>query len=273
MAKLWAHVTDPPPSPSLKRPDLAHGFDEVVARATAKNPRRPLLQGLGARRRRHQHDRGSPELSPPTTSRSPTRPPAERGAAERALSAPAPAQRARPVHLGASRACGGVRATAPSRAAPSRRRRRRRSPRASAGGRRAGPPSASRATRACYRGRGARRRARRRGVRAAQRGGDDGGGGTAAPVVATQLPADLAWQPIASPPFQRQYAAATGVGKKLWVIGGIGRTSSSTTTKVYDTSTRTWATGPGLPLALHHHAAVTYKGEPVVIGGSSLAPS
>ena len=100
------------------------------------------------------------------------------------------------------------------------------------------------------------------------RGGDDNGGTeSAAPVVATKLPADLAWQPIASPPFQRQYAAATGVGKKLWVIGGIGRTSSSTTTKVYDTSTRTWATGPGLPLPLHHHAAVTYKGEAVVIGG------
>jgi serine/threonine protein kinase len=38
MAKLWAHVTDPPPSPSLKRPDLPPAFDEVVARATAKNP-------------------------------------------------------------------------------------------------------------------------------------------------------------------------------------------------------------------------------------------
>ncbi|MGH8573222.1 MAG: serine/threonine-protein kinase, partial [Gammaproteobacteria bacterium] len=39
MAKLWAHVTDPPPSPSLKRPDLAEAFDEVVARATAKDPK------------------------------------------------------------------------------------------------------------------------------------------------------------------------------------------------------------------------------------------
>jgi serine/threonine protein kinase len=38
MAKLWAHVTDPPPSPSLRRPDLPAAFDEVVARATAKNP-------------------------------------------------------------------------------------------------------------------------------------------------------------------------------------------------------------------------------------------
>jgi serine/threonine protein kinase len=38
MAKLWAHVTDPPPSPSLKRPELVKAFDDVVARATAKDP-------------------------------------------------------------------------------------------------------------------------------------------------------------------------------------------------------------------------------------------
>jgi Protein kinase domain len=38
MAKLWAHVTDPPPSPSLERPELVAGFDEAVARATAKTP-------------------------------------------------------------------------------------------------------------------------------------------------------------------------------------------------------------------------------------------
>ena len=38
MAKLWAHVQDPPPSPSLSRPELIKAFDDVVARATAKNP-------------------------------------------------------------------------------------------------------------------------------------------------------------------------------------------------------------------------------------------
>ena len=39
MAKLWAHVTDPPPAPSLERPHLVKAFDDVVARATAKDPR------------------------------------------------------------------------------------------------------------------------------------------------------------------------------------------------------------------------------------------
>jgi protein kinase-like protein len=38
VAKLWAHVADPPPMPSALRPDLVHAVDEVVARATAKDP-------------------------------------------------------------------------------------------------------------------------------------------------------------------------------------------------------------------------------------------
>jgi hypothetical protein len=38
MAKLWAHVTDPPPLPRRDRPDLVESFDVVVARATAKEP-------------------------------------------------------------------------------------------------------------------------------------------------------------------------------------------------------------------------------------------
>jgi serine/threonine-protein kinase len=38
MAKLWAHVTDPPPLPRRDRHDLVESFDAVVARATAKAP-------------------------------------------------------------------------------------------------------------------------------------------------------------------------------------------------------------------------------------------
>ena len=38
MAKLLAHVSDPPPLPRTRRPDLVEAFDEVVARATAKDP-------------------------------------------------------------------------------------------------------------------------------------------------------------------------------------------------------------------------------------------
>ena len=38
MAKLWAHVTDPPPLPRTIRPELIASFDDIVARATAKEP-------------------------------------------------------------------------------------------------------------------------------------------------------------------------------------------------------------------------------------------
>jgi hypothetical protein len=38
MAKLWAHVTDPPPLPRTERPDLVVDFDAIVAKATAKDP-------------------------------------------------------------------------------------------------------------------------------------------------------------------------------------------------------------------------------------------
>jgi len=38
MAKLWAHVTDPPPMPSADRPELVPDFDDVVERAMAKDP-------------------------------------------------------------------------------------------------------------------------------------------------------------------------------------------------------------------------------------------
>jgi hypothetical protein len=38
MAKLWAHVTDPPPLPRTIRPELIASFDDIIARATAKDP-------------------------------------------------------------------------------------------------------------------------------------------------------------------------------------------------------------------------------------------
>jgi serine/threonine-protein kinase len=38
VAKLWAHVADPPPLPCSRIPELVAVFDEVVAKATAKDP-------------------------------------------------------------------------------------------------------------------------------------------------------------------------------------------------------------------------------------------
>jgi len=49
VAILFAHVTDPPPVPSVQRPGLAPAFDTVVARALAKDPadRYPTAGALG----------------------------------------------------------------------------------------------------------------------------------------------------------------------------------------------------------------------------------
>jgi len=48
-AKLWAHLSEPPPHPSERRPELPPGFDEVAERALAKQPddRYPSAGDLG----------------------------------------------------------------------------------------------------------------------------------------------------------------------------------------------------------------------------------
>ena len=40
VAVIYAHLSEPPPKPSRTRPDLADGFDDVIARALDKNPER-----------------------------------------------------------------------------------------------------------------------------------------------------------------------------------------------------------------------------------------
>jgi non-specific serine/threonine protein kinase len=98
-------------------------------------------------------------------------------------------------------------------------------------------------------------------------GGEDQPASEPPIAAAPKLPANLDWQKVADLPFRRQYAASTVVDGKLWIFGGIASGSSSTTTKIYDPGTNRWSTGPGLPLALHHFTAVTYKDDAVVIGG------
>jgi serine/threonine protein kinase len=74
VAKLWAHVTDPPPAPSLKRPELAKAFDAIVARATAKDPagRYPTASELAAAvDRAAAEQRSRPELEGLQATRAP----------------------------------------------------------------------------------------------------------------------------------------------------------------------------------------------------------
>jgi N-acetylneuraminic acid mutarotase len=251
MAKLWAHVQDPPPSPRLKRPELVEAFDEVVSRATAKDP----------------NDRYAKASDFADA--------VDRAAAKQSSAFGLDA-------VGAAGAAGAassadehdVFVSAPTRDSAPQDRVAEPPP--------TPPPGDDGPEAAASGGRGARPRlvlavaavVLALGVLAAVllTGGDGGNDEEAAPPavagpVATKLPADLAWRPIASPPFQRQYAAATAVDGKLIVAGGIGVKDASTTTKIYDPGTDSWTTGPGLPAALHHASAVTYEGEAVVIGG------
>jgi N-acetylneuraminic acid mutarotase len=254
MAKLWAHVQDPPPSPSLKRPELVKSFDDVVARATAKDPsdRYAKASDLADAVDRAVAEQ-SAALGPDAVRATPAAGVAP-SADEHDVFVPAPPRSSAEE----------TRATEPPPTPP----------RAGGDGSVAAPAAPSR--------RGARWRlaVAAAGVVAVLgvlavvllAGGDGGSDEEAsrsavAVPVATKLPPDLAWRPIASPPFRRQYAAATTVDGKVMVIGGIGVRESSTTTKIYDPGTGSWTTGPGLPAALHHASAVTYKGEAVVIGG------
>jgi serine/threonine protein kinase/N-acetylneuraminic acid mutarotase len=256
MAKLWAHVTDPPPAPSLARPHLVNAFDDVVARATAKDPRERYTRASdlaaavdgAAVEQRSQFQPDGGEMS--GAAREPAPPPVSEhdlfiAESVHAPATPPPQTPAPPPSVVPPEPAGEGGSTAPPRGP-------RRNPRvllAVAGLAVAAVVAA---------------------VLLAGGGGDEdngSGSGDAVPVVATKLPGDLAWQPVASPTFRRQYAASTVVDGKLWVFGGIGLRSSSTTSKVYDPNSDNWATGPGLPLPLHHMMAVTYKGEAVVIGG------
>jgi non-specific serine/threonine protein kinase len=256
MAKLWAHVQDPPPSPSLKRPELVESFDDVVSCATAKDPRDRYASAS--------------DLA---------------DAVDRAVAKQQAALGPDAVH--ATRAAGVAPSTgehdvfvqAPSGTS---------TPEARDSEPPPTPPSAGGDGSVAAPAAPSRRGASSRLVLAAAvvvvalgilaavllAGGDDGGGNdeqaspsAAAAPVATKLPSDLAWQPIASPPFRRQYAAATAVDGKVMVIGGIGVRESSTTTKIYDPGSGSWTTGPGLPAPLHHASAVTYEGDAVLIGG------
>ena len=54
---------------------------------------------------------------------------------------------------------------------------------------------------------------------------------------------------------------------RVWVIGGLTRAGATAVVESYDPATDTWAPGPPLPVAVHHAAAATYRGEIVVMGG------
>jgi serine/threonine protein kinase/N-acetylneuraminic acid mutarotase len=292
MAKLWAHVQDPCPMPSEKRPELVKAFDDVVARATAKEPedrfahaselaaavsaaaeqQRSHLGGAGIQATRaagidapsfDEHDVfiAEPTRLASAPPKDPTPPPPGTEAPDFFPPQPQPLAGTAPPVVPETPAPAAAPPSPPATPPPS-------GPAAAVPpGPRPTPPQRGRSRLLIALG--------LIGVLVVAAavvllaGGGDNESSTPPPPVpaATKLPADLEWQPVADLPFQRQYAASTVVKGKVYVFGGIGNRTSSTTTKIYDPASNRWSTGPGLPVPLHHFAAVTYKGQPVVIGG------
>jgi hypothetical protein len=98
------------------------------------------------------------------------------------------------------------------------------------------------------------------------------GPSTTAPAT-TKVAVPPAWRPRAPAPTARQEVASAVLDGRVWVIGGLTSAGASAVVESYDPAVDRWATGPSLPIALHHAAATVYRGEIVVLGGFGEAPS
>lgn len=80
------------------------------------------------------------------------------------------------------------------------------------------------------------------------------------------------WQGRAAAPTARQEVASAVADGKVWVLGGLTAAGASATVESYDPASDRWAPGPDLPVAVHHAAAATYRGEIVLAGGFLASP-
>ncbi len=82
----------------------------------------------------------------------------------------------------------------------------------------------------------------------------------------TRAPA--AWKPITNARVARDAVATTQADGTIWVFGGIRSDGTPTTRhEGYDPAIDEWKGGDDLPVALQHATAVTWQGNPVVLGG------
>ncbi|ORA14026.1 serine/threonine-protein kinase [Mycobacterium asiaticum] len=77
------------------------------------------------------------------------------------------------------------------------------------------------------------------------------------------------WRSLPDAKTPRLMMAWTVLSDKIWVISGLLNGTVLNTVESYDPRTGVWETGPPLPVALHHAAAATYRGEVVVLGGAT----
>ncbi|WP_094286987.1 serine/threonine-protein kinase [Mycobacterium lehmannii] len=96
---------------------------------------------------------------------------------------------------------------------------------------------------------------------------DSGGDQTAAPApqVAEAQPA---WRPIADARAARDAVAATQADGTIWVFGGLGADGRvSGRHEGYDPAIDSWKSGEDLPVPVQRAMAVTWRENPVVLGG------
>jgi len=77
------------------------------------------------------------------------------------------------------------------------------------------------------------------------------------------------WRALPDAPTARLMMAWTVLDGNIWVIGGLREGSALQIVQSYDPLTGAWQSGPPLPIPLHHAVAVTYRGEVIVIGGTT----
>jgi N-acetylneuraminic acid mutarotase len=95
------------------------------------------------------------------------------------------------------------------------------------------------------------------------------------PIPGQEPPSEGTWQSLAPAPVRRTEVAATAVGGKIYVVGGLtepplGRLMNpvvSDLVEAYDPATDTWTRKAPLPRALHHAGIVTVGQDLYVIGG------
>ncbi|ORA08385.1 serine/threonine-protein kinase [Mycobacterium arosiense] len=76
------------------------------------------------------------------------------------------------------------------------------------------------------------------------------------------------WQPITNARIARQAAATTQADGTIWIFGGLGSNHAPVANhEGYDPVIDGWKSGDDLPVPVQHAMAVTWRGNPIVLGG------
>ncbi|OBF10736.1 serine/threonine-protein kinase [Mycobacterium sp. 852002-10029_SCH5224772] len=80
--------------------------------------------------------------------------------------------------------------------------------------------------------------------------------------------ASVKWQPITNARIARDAAATTQADGTIWIFGGIGSDHAVVANhEGYDPVIDSWKSGDDLPVPVQHAMAVTWQGNPIVLGG------